>query len=145
MQKINSMKNYSLFIILLLLVLSCTKKEEKLELFSPEAFAYSIEDGWELNASCRVKGFAQRLINNLFYAKLSYNVDIKTPDGKLLSNVDEGLIDQNSSEKFSDLSINSQIQFDSSYSEGNYEIIFNVSDDLSGRVASIKKEFVLSK
>lgn len=139
------MKKYFLITITLFLFLACSKKEEKLELFSLEAFAYSVEDGWELNASCRVKGFEQRIFNNLYYAKLSYTIDIKTPDGKLLNNIDEGLIDQSNSEKFSDLSINSQIQFDSSYSTGTYEIIFNVSDDYSGNIVSIKKEFELSK
>ena len=93
----NEMKNiikcfYLLFLVAI--ITACSKKEEKLELFSAEAFAYSMDSGWELNATCRVKGFTQKEETEQFKAKLSFTVDIQTPDGKILAGVGKGMIDK---------------------------------------------------
>jgi len=119
--------------------------EEKLELFSAEAFAYSMNPGWELNATCRVKGFVQNEDNEIYLVKLSYTVDLKTPEGKLLEGIGEGLIDEKSKERFTDLPIETQAELDSTYLPGKYKIIFNVTDDLSQKQISIEKEFELSE
>jgi len=137
------MKKIFLLIILAAIVFSCSKKEEKFELFSAEAFAYSMDSGWELNASCRAKGFQQSEAANIYKAKLLFTIDLTTPDGKLFSGINNGIVDQTSKEKFSDLPIEAQIQLDSTYNAGKYILSFNVSDKLSGKNASIKKEFVL--
>lgn len=136
-------KNLSLLIIIIF-VFACSKQEEKLELFSAEAFAYSMESGWELNGTCRVKGFEQKEEESNFKAKLSFLVDLETPDGKLLNGVGEGLIDRNGSERFIDLPIETQVQLDSAFKAGKYKIIFNITDDFSGKTATIQKEFELS-
>lgn len=136
---------YSTLFLIIILIAACSSKEENLELFSAEAFAYSMESGWELNATCRAKGFEQHELNDNFTAKLSYTVDLKTPDGKLFEVIDEGLIDQTNSEKIIDLAINSQIQFDSSYSPGTYTVIFKVTDDYSQKKATLEKQFDLIK
>lgn len=128
-----------------LLISACSKEEEKLELFSPEAFAYSIDSEWELNASCRIKGFTQKEENGLFTAKLSFATDIKTPDGKIFSGISKGLIDETGKDRFSDLPIETQIQMDSTFKSGNYIIFFKVKDDLSGESATIQKEFELTE
>lgn len=131
-------------LLIIVFVLACSSKEEKLELFSPEAFTYSLEDGWELNASCRVKGFTQNKTGDEYSAKLSYTADLITPDGKKLEGIGEGLIDQKSKEKLSDLLIETQLQIDSSYKPGKYKIAFNVTDDLTEKKISIEKEFEIS-
>lgn len=132
-------------LFLILLIFACSTKEEKLELFSTEAFTYSMEDGWELNASCRVKGFTQEKSGEEFLAKLSYTTDLITPEGKKIEGISEGLIDERSKEKFSDLLIETQLQIDSSYKPGKYKIIFNVTDDIKEKKISIDKEFELSR
>lgn len=138
------MKKYIALLFLLIAISACSKKEEKLELFSAEAFAYSMESGWELNASCRVKGFDQNEDGSQFKAKLSFTIDLQTPDGKLLQGAGEGLIDKNAKERISDLPVETQLELDSSYVPGKYLVIFNVSDDFSGKTVSIKKEFELT-
>ena len=137
-------KNLSL-LILVIIVSACSKKEEKLELTSAEAFAYSMETGWELNATCRVKGFNQQENEKEYKAKLSYTIDLKTPDGKLLEDVDEGLIDKSEKTRLTDLPLEIQIEIDSTFKPGKYYVIFNVSDDLSGKSVSAKKDFELAK
>ena len=135
-------KNISYF-ILILLAIACSKQEEKFELFSAEAFTFSVDEGWELNASCRVKGFTQNKTADKFNFKLSYSIDIVTPDGSLLENIDEGLIGESSYEKFIDIRIETQLVFDSTYKTGEYKILFNVFDDFSGTNSSIDKTFIL--
>jgi deoxycytidine triphosphate deaminase len=99
--------------------------------------------GWELNASCRVKGFVQNLKEDKFFAKLSYSIDLKTPEGKVFEKIDEGFIDQSNSEKVSDFDISTQLQLNSDYKPGKYKIIFNVTDSLSNQSVQIEKEFEL--
>lgn len=130
---------------MLLVIAACSSKEEKFELFSPEAFTYSLEEGWELNASCRVKGFTQNKSGEEYSVKLSYTTDLITPDGKKIENISEGLIDEKSKEKFSDLLIETQMQLDSSFQTGKYKVVFNVSDDYKEKTISIEKEFELIK
>lgn len=132
-------------LLIILIFAACSGKEEKLELFSPEAFTYSMENGWELNASCRVKGFTQNESGGEYSVKLSYTIDLVTAEGKRLEGISEGLIDQKSKEKFADLPVEIQIQFDSSYPPGKYKIIFNLTDDFSQENVSIEKEFDVDK
>ena len=134
-----------LFLLFLVIIISgCSKKEEKLELFSAEAFAYSMDNGWELDATCRVKGFEQKEENDKYKAKLSFTVDLQTPDGKLLLDVKEGLIDKTAKERIIDLPVETQVQLDSVYKAGRYLVIFNVKDSFTSKSVSIKKEFDLT-
>ncbi len=132
-------------LFLIISIIACSNEEEKLELFSPEAFAYSLDAGWELNASCRVKGFEQKETDNQYSAKLSYIIDLITMEGKINKGVTEGFIDETSKEKLSDLPIEIQIQIDSSYATGKYKIVFNVTDNFSEKEIKLEKEFELSK
>ncbi|MCL6098965.1 MAG: hypothetical protein M1391_10360 [Bacteroidetes bacterium] len=138
------MKKYFLLLFILFSVVACSKKEVKLELFSAESFAYSLDKGWEADASVRVKGFEQTKNNGTYAAKLSYTVDLETPDGKVIKSIDSGKIDKTSAEKMIDLQINSQIQLDSNYKLGSYKLVFNVTDDPTGRKSSIQTSFDLT-
>jgi hypothetical protein len=133
-----------IILISILLIEACSEEEENLKLFSPEAFAYSLENGWELNASVYVKGFIQTENEDVYSAKLSYSANMVLPSGKMLEDVDYGIVDETSNEEMIDLSIEIQIELDSSFAIGQYKIIFKVTDDLSQREASIEKPFELS-
>jgi len=138
------MKKVLLFACVLIVV-SCSKKPEKFELFSAESFAYSMDKGWELNATVRAKGFEQHENNNKFTAKLSYTVDLVTADGKLAKGIDSGTVDKTADEKIVDLEISSQIKLDASYKTGTNKVIFYVTDDFSNRNATLWSFFELSK
>lgn len=138
------MKKVAGVLFILLSIIACSKKEDKLELFSAESFAYSLDKGWEVDASVRVKGFEQTENNGSYAAKLSYTVDIQTPEGNVIKSIDSGKIDKTSAEKIMDLQINSQIQLDSTYKLGSYKVIFNVTDDPTGKKASLQNSFDLT-
>ena len=139
------MKKYFVLTVLLLLIAACSKKEERFELFSCESFAYSMDNGWEVDASVRVKGFEQHEDNGKYSAKLSYTVDLQTVDGRMIVKIDSGVLDKTASEKMMDQQINSQIQLDSTYQTGTYKIFFNVTDEFSGRKSVQWSYFDLSK
>ncbi len=123
------------------LLISCSKQEEKLELFSPEAFCYSLEPGWELNSTVNIKGFTQKENKEQFLAKISYTVDLVLPNKKLVKDVFKDVVKKENNEKFMDLSLECQLELDSTYQKGDYAIVFNAKDEFSGKTAVITKLF----
>ncbi len=126
-----------LFLILPVLIFLSCSKEEKLELYNPEGFAFQLDSGYELNGSVRVKGFKQVEENDKYTAKLSYSVDIITPSGDTLKNADSGLLDNEGEEEAMDLAVELQVEFDSTFGKGNYIIIYNVEDNLKPQAATL--------
>ncbi|MBK6913476.1 MAG: hypothetical protein IPH11_07365 [Ignavibacteriales bacterium] len=59
------MKNIIIVFTTAVLFISCGKEETKFEAFSAEAFAYDLGGSWEVNASTRVKGMAQKKTANI--------------------------------------------------------------------------------
>ena len=138
------MSKYFLLGCILFSLVACSKEEEKFQLFSAESFAYSMDNGWELNATVRAKGFVQKENGSKFSIKLSYYLNLQTPDGKLINNIYSGVIDKTENEKIYEIPIESQIKLDSTYKQGNYKIIFYVKDELSGKEISTESIFELS-
>lgn len=138
------MKKLIPILIILLSLSSCSKEEMKLELFSPEAFAFSMGESWELNSSVQIKGFLQKEKDEKFSADLSYTVHIITPETDTLFDADYGLIQNTAGEEMIDLSLDVQIEFDSSFSPGEYKIIYEVKDELSEQTAITEAPFRLT-
>lgn len=139
------MKKLTLLFTTFILIIACSRKFEKFELFSAESFAYSMDSGWELNASVRAKGFEQDEENNKFTVKLSYFADIQTPEGKLLERISSGVVDKTSDEKLIDIPIETQIKLDSTFAPGIYKITFFVKDEATGKKGHLSSFFELSK
>jgi hypothetical protein len=128
-------------IVFAFLFSACGKKEASFEAFSAEAFAYKVDNGWEVNASSRVKGFMQNKEKGAYLAKLSFTVDLVKPDGSIKKSIFKDVVDEENSEEFMDLPAEAQIELDSSYPAGKYAVIFNIQDQLSKKTATIRKEF----
>lgn len=133
-----------LSILLFLTFFSCSDEELKLEVYSPEAFAFQLDSEWELNASAQVKGFTQVEENEEYSTKLSYYVNLITPSGELLEEIDYGLIDRKSDEKLVDTQLEIQVMMDSSFAQGEYTLQIFVLDDLSEQQDSTQVKFTLS-
>jgi len=133
--------------LLLLLFAGCSKKEEakKLTAFSGEAFAYDLSDGWELNSSMRVKGFAFKEENQKFLSSLEFSVDLVTPKGDTVKTICKGGDKKENSEKVSDLPLEAQVNLDSTYKPGKYKVIFHITDNIGGQKTTGEKEFEISK
>jgi hypothetical protein len=134
-----------LLIVTLISIMACSQKLEKFELFSAESFAYSMDKGWEVNATARAKGFEQQENDKKYSAILSYTIDLVTADGKLLKKIDSGIINKTADEKITEIEISIQLKLDSSYKTGNNKVVFNVIDELSKQKASLWSFFELSK
>jgi hypothetical protein len=138
------MKKLSLLILLALVIFACDKPEN-FKLTNAEVFAYLVDGGWEINATCIAKGFGQEKSDGVFIARLSYTVDLITPDNKKLEYIDEGLVDKSSEEEIEYLQVESQFQIDSTFAEGKYKIVMNVQDDNTQKSATIEKDFTISR
>ena len=140
-KKSTEMKKVISLVIIFLFISACSKKEQKFELFNPEAFTYNLEPGWELNASVRVKGYELIENNDKYSMNLYYYADVVTPLSDTLKNIASGNVDKTSNEEFPDVGIDVQADFDSTHSVGNYKIIFHVKDVNTGKSASAEKVF----
>lgn len=134
-----------LSIIFLLTFFSCSEEELKLEVYSPEAFAFQLDSEWELNASAQVRGFTQVEENEEYSTKLSYYVNLITPSGELLEEIDYGLIDRKSDERLVDTQLEIQVMMDSSFAQGEYTLQIFVLDNISEQQDSTQVKFTLSE
>lgn len=138
------MKVFILLILSGIFFISCGHKQEtKLQAFNAEAFAFQVDNGWEVNASVRVKGFRQNTVNETFSGRISYSVGIITPAKDTVKNLAADIIHKSQKEEFTDLPVEVQIDLDSTYLAGKYQVLFNVKDELSGMNTSAVKELEL--
>ncbi len=130
---------------ILLTISACSEKQEKpLELFSAEAFAFKLDNNWELNGTTYVRNFTQEENNFGYSHKISYKIDLVKPNGDeiyILSDEVENNID----ERALDIPLEFQTELDSTYKLGKYKIIFNVKDELSGKTGTIETFFELNE
>jgi hypothetical protein len=138
--------NKAIYILLIiLLTISCSKKEEeKFEAFSPEAFAYDIGDSWEINATVNVKGFVKKETGDEFSASFDYTVDISGPDSLIVDAIFADTKEVTSDELI-DVQLEAQFELDYDSHEGSYIIIFNITDNNSGKSTKAQAEFELKK
>jgi len=134
-----------IFVIVFLIVslIACSKNEQNLELFSPEAYAYTLDSGWELNVSCFIKGFAVKEKNSKHNVRISFNLDLKLPDSLINKNIFQGKMEQLIEKDIIELPFNVQIPLSSSYKMGKYVLIINAIDNNSGIKTTVEKEFEL--
>jgi hypothetical protein len=139
------MKKPLLFIFILLMV-SCTKDEIKLEAFGPEAFAYDLGDTWEVNALVNVRGFEQRehIDNKSFVASIILSADIKKPDGTFVEGVFADTINVINHEEILDIPLDVQFGLDSNYPLGSYQIIIHITNEFSKNDITTTIEFDLT-
>jgi len=125
---------------------ACTSRPEpNLELSNPEAFYFDLGDTWEVNASVKTMGFAQREMDDGYSVKMSYTIDLITPNSDSLAAIYNELVDEENNEEFMDFILEAQIEVDSSFGEGNYKLIFHVKDEYSAQTESIAVDFNLTK
>lgn len=137
---------YLTIIILATIIWACSSKPEpNLELSNPEAFSFDLGDGWEVNASVSAKGFGQKEEGDNFSVSLSYSVDLITANSDTMVAVYNETVDETDTEEFMDFILEAQIEIESTFSSGDYKLIFNVKDNLSGQEKSLAVDFNLVK
>jgi len=140
------MKVLIILFITALIFYSCSKEEPvKIETFSTEAFAYDIGEGWEVNATTRVKAFIQNENKNNYTATIAFDVDLITPKGDTIKALISRVEDKTDKEKMADVPLEAQFDLDSTYATGDYKVIFNIKDALSNQMATSTASFKLSK
>lgn len=138
------MKKYFFILFIPLFLLSCSKKEEKkLEAFNPEAFAFNVDNGWEVNASVRVKGFQQNKKGIIYTTQINYRANILSADGKVVESQSD-VINEENNEQFIDLPVEVQFAVDSTHASGMYKVEFLITD-ASNKEAKVVKNVELQK
>lgn len=139
------MKNLFLFLLTVTFFISCSKKEENFEAFSPEAFAYDLDGSWEVNATVRVKGFNQNVDKETgnYATTISFVVDLIKPDSSIETGKFSYVHSETSKEKISDVGLEAQFVIDSTYQKGNYGIVFHIKDENSDKQTSIETDLTI--
>ncbi len=132
----------SISILICLVITACSKKEEtKLTAFSQEAFAYDLGNGYEVNASTRVKGFEQKNEGEKYSASISYSVDLITPNNDTTKSMFKKTLDKTDNEKIIDLPLEAQFDLDSTSAKGNYKVLYKIEDKNSGQAITTSINF----
>lgn len=138
------MKKIFFVLVSLLIIVSCSKKDVKFEAFSAEAFAFDIGDGTaEVNATVRIKGFTQTEKDDIYKAAVAYDVDLIKPDSSISKSVYKFVQNDEGQEPISDIALEAQFSLDSSYTEGTYTLVFNITDKNSENKTESKVNFDL--
>ena len=137
-------KLFLLSILAGIIIVSCSFEKPQIVASSPEAFAYQLDEGWEVNATVNVKGFIKQENDEEFSASFDYFVDLIGPDGLMIESIftDSKEVTDN---ELIDVQLEAQFELDYNSTEGIYIIIFNIIDNNSGEKASAQAEFELKK
>ena len=138
------MQKSILILSLVFFFFSCSGSEPNLQLSNPEAFAFDLGDSWEVNASIKAIGFLVEEKEGNYFSKLSYSVDLISQYDSLVA-IYNDRVDKNGTEEILDIMLEAQIEIDSSIEEGDYKLIFNVTDELSKQTKSLSVDINLSK
>lgn len=136
------MKNLLLFFIIISIIISCAKEQEPLKISEMNLMVFNLDNGWELNGEANITGFTQNE-EEKYKSKLTYFVNLITPQNDTLREIDYGIINKTAEEEILELPINLQIEFDSSFTKGNYNLLLFLNDDLSNRSININKKFLI--
>lgn len=139
------MKKLIIISFLILGLFGCSEPEPNLQLFNAEAFAYDTGDSWEVNATVYAKGFLQKEIKDSYRLKLSYSVDLVTPESDSLTSIFNDIIEEINDEELIDIPLEAQIEIDSTFSVGIYSLFFYVKDEFSNQNKSVKVNFNIVK
>ncbi len=139
------MKKIIFSILPLILLISCSQKEEKFTLKNPEIFSFYVEDSWEITATVFAENFAKEKADDTYNTNIFYEVDIVTPAGDTIKQIDLGTIEEVTADESDEVKIESQIALGSNFNEGKYKLIFDVKDLISNQEAKAVKEFELKK
>ena len=131
-------------IVLLFLLMWGCAEEPDLKLFSPEAFAFTLDNGWEINATVNSSGFAQieKENSDLYFTHLNYTVNLFAPEDSLYD-VDHDSVIDSTDEELMDIQIETQIELDAGFKAGDYTLEFIVEDKYSTTKDTISTQFVL--
>jgi hypothetical protein len=137
------MRNLTIVFIAFIVAVSCEPEKLKLELFSPDAFAFTMEDGWELTATVNVRGFKQKSENDIYKSRVSYLIHVITPTDTIY-NADYGVLEKSSDEEMMDITIESQIEFNSNFDTGEYMLLLFAEDQFNANKDTVTIPFTLS-
>ncbi len=139
------MKKLLLILFSFSLLVSCSESEKKLTLKNPEVFSFYVDDSWEVTATVFAEGFTVEKNGDSYSANLFYQIDLVTPKGDTIKQIDLGTIEEIQKEELEEVKIESQIALGSNFDEGDYKLVFDVRDLISEQSAKAEKELKLIK
>ena len=135
------MRKLLLVLFFISVFVSCSKEEKNLELKEINVAAMNMGGNWAVMGTASINGFEQLEENDKYKAKISYYVNLITPAGDTLQEIDYGVVDDEDDEEILIANVEVQVELDSSFVTGNYKMLFYITDDVSGNTAEAEKSF----
>ncbi len=132
------------FTIAMVFVSGCGNEKTELQIFSPDAYAFPMGNGWELNGSFRVKGIEAKETENRFQYSVKYSIIFTDEQNQKRLLVKDVLYDESFDEEQQDVGVDFQTELDSTFKEGKYKALIEIEDNLSRKHAQLKFEIELS-
>lgn len=138
------MKKAILILSLTTILITSCADDPKVKLTNPEAFAFTLDEGWEINATVQSSGFAQYEKENsdLYFTHIDYSINLYTLQDTILV-ADYGSVIDSTSEEKAEVQLETQIELDSGFSKGNYIVEFIVEDKYSSTLDTVSVQCVL--
>ncbi len=139
------MKLLSGLLLVVLLFAGCGSEKKPFETFNPEVFPFDLGNGWEVNASTRIRGFEQKQEGDQFFHHLTYTVDLGAEGAESVKAIASGEYQNRLAEQVSDLQLDTQFELDSTYATATLKLIWNIKDEISGKTISKEIPFAISQ
>jgi len=127
-----------IILIFLMGLTFCSTPVRRFKLLKGKALVEKTNRGFKITSTIKTVGFNLEKLNDNYSAHLSYAVNLITPAGDTLFDVDNGMIDRDSTNRIDTILIKSSIELDSSYLTGNYVVMFSVQDNNGNKKASAR-------
>lgn len=139
------MKVLSGILLLFLFIAGCSSEKKPFETYNPEVFPFDLGNGWEVNASTRVKGFEQKEEGDQFYYHVTFTVDLTAEGAEPVKSIASGEYQNRIGEIVADLQLDAQFELDSSYAASSMKLVWNIKDEISGKTLNQEVPFKLTQ
>lgn len=137
-------KIFTIILFALALLSSCGKEEKRLEIFSPDAYAFPMEQSWELDGSFRVKGLEAKETKDEYVYSVTYSLTLLNAGNEKRIVIKDAAYEEQADEELADIGIDFQAELDSTFTEGKYKALINIQDNFSRKNAQLEFDIELS-
>lgn len=112
-------------------------------LFSGEAFAFQLDEGWEVNAAAQVKGFKQAETDDIYTGSVKFEADLTLPDGEIYKNLISNTVTKSKDgEEMLDMQIEMQFNLDGDFEVGSYSLKV-IAEDVNSPEGYTKRDTLI--
>ncbi|MCF8267302.1 MAG: hypothetical protein K9I69_04400 [Ignavibacteriales bacterium] len=132
-------------IIVLLLFAGCISQQKELNIKEASFYAFYLEPAWDLGGSVSVSGVESQKSDEGFKCEIEYKLILTDSDSKKNIIIKQESITEIADEATGEILIDISVELGESFRNGNYLLVIELEDKLSGKSANKEIELELKK